>query len=91
MDKFEAKVRNALNNLENEGKIKSTPVDENNLVDPFMQEESPEALEKKKALWNDIFNQYPEFADSLIDFYQNHTNTNFGKITEAIKTLLATL
>lgn len=90
MDKFEAKVRSTLNNLENDGKIKSTPINEN-LIDPFMQEESPEALEEKKAIWNDIFNQYPEFADSLIDFYQNHTNTNFGKIAEAIKTLLTTL
>ena len=63
MDKFEAKVINAVGKLEKEGKIVG-------LEDP-MAFDTEEELEKKKATWNEIFLRCPDFADYVINVYMN--------------------
>ena len=66
-------------------------IDKKVLVDPFMQEESPEAMAEKKAKWLDIFNQYPEFADAVIDIYGKRTEKNFDKLIGSFKDIISVM
>ena len=66
-------------------------IDKKPLIDPFMQEESPEALEEKKAKWNDIFNQYPEFADAVIDIYNKRTEKSIYMLLNAFKDIISVM
>ena len=61
------------------------------LIDPFMQEESPEALEAKKAKWMDIFHQYPEFADALIEINDKRTEKSIDKLFSAFKDIISVM
>jgi len=60
-DKFEGKVLNALDKLEDEGKIVG-------LVDP-MAFDSEEELETKKRIWRDIFDRNPDLSNLIISIY----------------------
>lgn len=60
-DKFEEKVLNALDKLEDEGKIVG-------LVDP-MAFDSEEELETKKRIWRDIFDRNPDLSNLIINIY----------------------
>lgn len=59
MDKFEGKVLNALDKLEDEGKVVG-------LVDP-MAFDSEEELEAKKQKWMDIFDRNPDLSNLIIN------------------------
>ena len=46
-------------------------IEKKELIDPFIQEESPEAFEKKKEKWLAIFTEFPEFSDIIIEAFEN--------------------
>lgn len=61
MDKFEEKVLNAIDKLEDEGKIVG-------LEDP-MAFDTEEGLKKKEETWKEIFLRCPNFANHIIEMY----------------------
>ena len=61
MDKFEGKVLNAIDKLEDEGKIIG-------LEDP-MAFDTEASLEKKEAIWMEIFLRCPDFANYITEMY----------------------
>ena len=61
MDKFEGKVRSALDTLESEGKVVG-------LVGP-MAFDTEEGLEAKKQKWMDIFDRNPDLSNLILNLY----------------------
>ena len=57
---------------------------EKDLIDPFIQEESPEAFEEKKEKWLTIFTEFPEFADIIIDAFENENKEKLRKILKLV-------
>lgn len=71
MDKFEGKVRSALDKLEEEGKIESKPVEDEGLIYP-MAFDSEEDLNEKKEKWMDIFQRCPDLSDRILSIYEKN-------------------
>lgn len=74
MDKFEGKVLNAIDKLEDEGKIVG-------LEDP-MAFDTEEGLKKKEEAWKEIFLRCPDFANYIIEIYNDGGESAISKIND---------
>lgn len=59
-------------------------IEKKELIDPFVQEESPEAFEKKKEKWLAIFTEFPEFSDIIIEAFESENKEKLRKILKLV-------